>query len=132
MSLPTYVTTSGLPLGLLVNSSAHNDGLLLQMGELFEKANRFHILTAVQKGLPTNLSQETQTRTKKTKNQQEIIPVSYHTKSWARYASLQTSHNKLPQTSEDNSQGISVAAYVSLFLGTLFLAGSASKQKETH
>ncbi|EFR43519.1 amidase family protein [Streptococcus pseudoporcinus] len=132
LSLPTYVTTSGLPLGLLVNSSAHNDGLLLQMGELFEKANRFHILTAVPKGLPTNLSQETQTRTKKTKNQQEIIPVSYHTKSWARYASLQTSHNKLPQTSEDNSQGISVAAYVSLFLGTLFLAGSASKQKETH
>ncbi|GAA0054090.1 amidase family protein [Streptococcus canis] len=54
LSLPTHVTASGLPLGTLVNSRAHNDSLLLQMGDLFEKANRFHILTARQKGLPVD------------------------------------------------------------------------------
>ncbi len=63
LSLPTYVTKNGLPLGLLVNSGAHNDGLLLQIGELFEKANHFHLLTAAKKGGPTNLAKEVRTGT---------------------------------------------------------------------
>ncbi|VTS17254.1 amidase family protein [Streptococcus porcinus] len=132
LSLPTYVTKSGLPLGLLVNSSAHNDGLLLQIGELFEKANRFHLLTAAQKGLPTNLAEETRTETKKTQTQQEAIPVTYQTTTFTNHASLQANPRNLPQTNGHNSEGLTVAAYVSLFLGTLFLAGSRSKQKETH
>ncbi|EGJ27834.1 amidase family protein [Streptococcus porcinus] len=132
LSLPTYVTKNGLPLGLLVNSGAHNDGLLLQIGELFEKANHFHLLTAAQKGGPTNLAEEVRTGTKKTQTQQEAIPVTYQTMTFTNHASLQTNPRNLPHTNEHNPEGLTVAAYVSLFLGTLFLAGNSSKQKETH
>lgn len=46
LSLPTHLTASGLPLGILFNSKANNDTLLLQMGKVFENAHLFHLHTA--------------------------------------------------------------------------------------
>ncbi|MBM7642276.1 amidase family protein [Streptococcus loxodontisalivarius] len=41
LTLPTYVTDEGLPLGILVNSKANNDRLLLQLGKIFEEGGLF-------------------------------------------------------------------------------------------
>ena len=41
LSLPTHLTPEGLPIGILFNSARYNDRLLMQMGDLFEKANKF-------------------------------------------------------------------------------------------
>ncbi len=51
---------------------------------------------------------------------------------FTNHASLQINPRNLPHTNEHNPEDLTVAAYVSLFLGTLFLAGNRSKQKETH
>lgn len=42
LSLPTYVSPEGLPLGIQFSSIYGNDRLLLQMGDLFEQNNRLH------------------------------------------------------------------------------------------
>lgn len=48
LTLPTHLTKDGLPMGVLFNSSANQDRLLLQIGELFES----------QRALTTYTSQE--------------------------------------------------------------------------
>ncbi|KRK64173.1 6-aminohexanoate-cyclic-dimer hydrolase [Companilactobacillus tucceti DSM 20183] len=42
ISLPTYVSASGLPLGIQFNAARNNDRLLLQLGDLFESNGRFN------------------------------------------------------------------------------------------
>ncbi|MFD1417301.1 amidase family protein [Companilactobacillus keshanensis] len=42
ISLPTFVSAAGLPLGIQFNAARNNDRLLLQMGDLFEKNNKFN------------------------------------------------------------------------------------------
>lgn len=125
LSLPTHVTKSGLPLGILVNSGAHNDSLLLQLGQLFEKANRFHILTAGKKGLPEKPTHEHNLSTQSENKQDVAIPVTYQTKGFTTGPTKgQNGLVTLPQTGDGQSKGVLLTSYISLFLGTLFLAGS--------
>lgn len=125
LSLPTHVTKSGLPLGILVNSGAHNDSLLLQLGQLFEKANRFHILTAGKKGLPETPAHEHNLSTQSENKQGVAIPVTYQTKGFTTGPTKgQNGLVTLPQTGDGQSKGVLLTSYISLFLGTLFLAGS--------
>ncbi|HES4263604.1 TPA: amidase [Streptococcus pyogenes] len=125
LSLPTHVTKSGLPLGILVNSGAHNDSLLLQLGQLFEKANRFHILTAGKKGLPETPTHEHNLSTQSENKQDVAIPVTYQTKGFTTGPTKgQNGLVTLPQTGDGQSKGVLLTSYISLFLGTLFLAGS--------
>lgn len=42
ISLPTYISSAGLPLGIQLNAARGNDRLLLQMGDLFESNNKFN------------------------------------------------------------------------------------------
>lgn len=42
ISLPTYVSSSGLPLGIQFNAARNNDRLLLQLGTLFEENDKFN------------------------------------------------------------------------------------------
>ncbi|WP_159795979.1 amidase family protein [Streptococcus halichoeri] len=44
LSLPTHVTKAGLPLGILVNSAANHDRLLLELGQVFQEHGRFQTL----------------------------------------------------------------------------------------
>ena len=44
ISLPTYVTGQGLPLGIMFNTYKNNDRTLLALGRLFEEANLFQTL----------------------------------------------------------------------------------------
>ncbi|MBP2623630.1 amidase family protein [Streptococcus oricebi] len=44
ISLPTYVTAQGLPLGIMFNTYKNNDRSLLALGRLFEEANLFQTL----------------------------------------------------------------------------------------
>lgn len=125
LSLPTHVTKSGLPLGILVNSGAHNDSLLLQLGQLFEKANRFHILTAGKKGLLETPTHEHNLSTQSENKQDVAIPVTYQTKGFTTVPTKgQNGLVTLPQTGDGQSKGVLLTSYISLFLGTLFLAGS--------
>ncbi|HGH9683865.1 TPA: amidase family protein [Streptococcus pyogenes] len=125
LSLPTHVTKSGLPLGILVNSGAHNDSLLLQLGQLFEKANRFHILTAGKKGLLETPTHEHNLSTQSENKQDVTIPVTYQTKGFTTVPTKgQNGLVTLPQTGDGQSKGVLLTSYISLFLGTLFLAGS--------
>lgn len=125
LSLPTHVTKSGLPLGILVNSGAHNDSLLLQLGQLFEKANRFHILTAGKKGLLETPTHEHNLSTQSENKQDVAIPVTYQTKGFTTGPTKgQNGLVTLPQTGDGQSKGVLLTSYISLFLGTLFLAGS--------
>ncbi|MGF3066806.1 amidase family protein [Facklamia sp. P12934] len=41
LSLPTYLTDKGLPMGVMFNTFAKNDRSLLQIGKLLEESNRF-------------------------------------------------------------------------------------------
>ncbi len=43
ISLPTYVSKEGLPLGIQFNAGTGEDRLLLEMGDLFEKNNKFKL-----------------------------------------------------------------------------------------
>ncbi|MBO0477484.1 LPXTG cell wall anchor domain-containing protein [Vagococcus sp. DIV0080] len=43
ISLPTYVSKEGLPLGIQFNARTGEDRLLLEMGDLFEKNNKFKL-----------------------------------------------------------------------------------------
>lgn len=130
LSLPTHVTASGLPLGILVNSGAHNDSLLLQLGDLFEKANRFHILTARQKGLLVDPVRQESPNNKDKRDKKQPIAVHYHTKSFASQTNYHTKHNSLPQTGDKQQDGLLMTSYVSLFLGSLLLAGNLRGNKE--
>ncbi|HEP1532821.1 amidase family protein [Streptococcus pyogenes] len=130
LSLPTHVTKSGLPLGILVNSGAHNDSLLLQLGQLFEKANRFHILTAGKKGLLETPTHEHNLSTQSENKQGVAIPVTYQTKGFTTGPTKgQNGLVTLPQTGDGQSKGVLLTSYISLFLGTLFLAGSLWSNK---
>lgn len=128
LSLPTHVTATGLPLGILVNSGAHNDSLLLQLGQLFEKANRFHILTAGKKGLPAGPVKQG-SQVSKEENKQHIVSVDDHTKSFANPSKVQTSHKTLPQTGDNKQDRILMTSYVSLFLSSLLLADNSRGNK---
>ena len=44
ISLPTYVSKEGLPLGIQFNAGFGNDELLMDLGDLFEKNNQFKLL----------------------------------------------------------------------------------------
>ncbi len=50
LSLPTYTSQQGLPLGIQLNASFGEDRLLLQMGVLFEENNQFELLKGISKG----------------------------------------------------------------------------------
>ncbi|QKG76917.1 amidase family protein [Streptococcus canis] len=130
LSLPTHVTASGLPLGILVNSRAHNDSLLLQMGDLFEKADRFHILIAGQKGLPVAPVRRESPNNKDKRDKKQPIAVHYHTKSFVSQPNHYTKYNSLPQTGDNKQDGLLMTSYVSLFLGSLLLAGNFRGNKE--
>ncbi|MGG6795873.1 UNVERIFIED_CONTAM: amidase [Streptococcus canis] len=130
LSLPTHVTASCLPLGILVNSRAHNDSLLLQMGDLFEKANRFHILTARQKGLPVDPVRQESPNNKEKRDKKQPIAVHYHTKSFVSQPNYHIKHTSLPQTGDNQQGGLLMTSYVSLFLGSLLLAGNFRGNKE--
>lgn len=43
LSLPTHLTEEGLPIGILFGAARYNDKLLLQLGDLFEQANKFQL-----------------------------------------------------------------------------------------
>lgn len=45
LTLPTHLTKDGLPMGVLFNTQANQDNLLLQIGALFEKANALTTMT---------------------------------------------------------------------------------------
>lgn len=130
LSLPTHVTASCLPLGILVNSRAHNDNLLLQMGDLFEKANRFHILTARQKGLPMDPVRQESPNNKDKRDKKQPIAVHYHTKSFVSQPNYHIKHTSLPQAGDNQQGGLLMTSYVSLFLGSLLLAGNFRGNKE--
>lgn len=46
LTLPTHLTKDGLPMGVLFNSSANQDRLLVQIGELFESQRALTTLTS--------------------------------------------------------------------------------------
>ncbi|WP_054645791.1 amidase family protein [Secundilactobacillus oryzae] len=54
ISLPTYVSSDGLPLGIQFQAAQNNDRLLLKIGDLFEKNGLFKILTHTTKNPPAN------------------------------------------------------------------------------
>jgi len=79
ISLPTYVSSSGLPLGIQFEAAQNQDRLLLKIGDLFEQNGLFKILThttkspsteenssASQSSTPTKESSSTKTPTKST------------------------------------------------------------------
>lgn len=43
LSLPTHLTSEGLPIGILFGSARYNDKLLLQIGDLFEQEEKFQL-----------------------------------------------------------------------------------------
>ncbi|KXT78351.1 amidase family protein [Streptococcus sp. DD13] len=49
ISLPTYVSSDGLPLGILFQTGRNQDNLLLEMGRLFETQGKFWTLSRYQK-----------------------------------------------------------------------------------
>lgn len=53
LTLPTHLTKDGLPMGVLFNSSANQDRLLLQIGELFEKEKALTTFTSLEEILDT-------------------------------------------------------------------------------
>lgn len=63
LSLPTYVSPSGLPLGVQLQGSQGSDATLLAIGKIFEKEHQFKFLNA---NYPTSdaSSQQTTTTTK--------------------------------------------------------------------
>jgi amidase len=44
LSLPTYVSTDGLPLGIQLEGSKNSDAILLAIGKIFEQQNQFKFL----------------------------------------------------------------------------------------
>lgn len=63
LSLPTYVSPSGLPLGVQLQGSQGSDATVLAIGKIFEKEHQFKFLNA---NYPTSdaSSQQTTTTTK--------------------------------------------------------------------
>lgn len=126
LSLPTYLTASGLPLGILFNSKANNDRLLLQMGQIFEDAHLFHLHTAPKTVQAEKTNQKTDTIkdiTPQTGNSPENLKVHVNYKNDTYYnAQKQVT---LPEAGEQQNQTsflgqVLIMSTLSILLPSLF------------
>lgn len=77
LSLPTYVSSNGLPLGIQLNAATGEDNLLLEFGHLFEENNQLKLLgkVAEEPEEPETSSENTSSETTDTTSTTESTPV---------------------------------------------------------
>ncbi|MGT2888344.1 amidase family protein [Streptococcus didelphis] len=130
LSLPTHVTKDGLPLGILFNSSANNDRLLLQMGDLFEKAGLFQTLYHHQVPTTTQEGTDPILKSNNHKNPTATFPIQVHYHQTNFLASPKTPNHgqkTLPDTKDSQYGLMTVLGYSFIASSLLILA----KRKKT-
>lgn len=128
ISLPTYVTAQGLPLGIQLQGGIGQDNTLLALAKLFEEKHQLHFLTEAPKTpLSTNQAASGTKTTNKAVNDNttaENSPMSMNNDNHNNISKHTNDYDKkeLPQTSEDiNHFGLATFG-VSLLVGLSAIA----------
>ncbi|MGT2933534.1 amidase family protein [Streptococcus catagoni] len=138
LSLPTHLTKDGLPLGILFNSAANQDRLLLELGKLFEDKQLFqtfwsHQVVQTPKELTDakisdHLISPAMIQVSPSQKIQTLAATRTSTPSTSKKKPLEATAFFLPSTGQKESS-LQLAG-ISLFLGSIALGSLASKEKK--